>query len=47
MYAPDERYGWSHPRSRHFGAACVDALLAVVAELRDETRPQDGRGGRI
>lgn len=34
MYAPDERHGWSHPRSRHFGVACLDALLAVAGELR-------------
>ena len=33
-YAPDERYGWSHPRSRRFGAACLDALYAVVGDLR-------------
>ena len=33
-YAPDERYGWSHPRSRHFGRACLDALHAVVKDLR-------------
>ena len=32
--APDARYGWSHPRSRHFGAACLDALQAIVKDLR-------------
>ena len=34
MFAPDIRYGWSASRSRLFGAACLDALLAVVADLR-------------
>ncbi len=34
MFAPDNRYGWSTRRSRLFGAACLDALLAVVADLR-------------
>jgi murein tripeptide amidase MpaA len=33
-YAPDERCGWSHPRSRRFGAACLNALLEVARDLR-------------
>ncbi len=33
-FAPDARRGWSHPRSRHFGAACLDALFAVMGDLR-------------
>ena len=34
IYAPNERHGWSPPRSRHFGAACLNALLAVAGDLR-------------
>jgi murein tripeptide amidase MpaA len=31
---PDERHGWSPARCRRFGAAALDALHAVVGELR-------------
>jgi murein tripeptide amidase MpaA len=31
---PDERHGWSPARCRHFGAATLDALHAVIGELR-------------
>jgi murein tripeptide amidase MpaA len=34
MFAPDPRLGWSPRRSRLFGAACLEALLAVVDDLR-------------
>jgi murein tripeptide amidase MpaA len=34
IFAPDDRYGWTAHRSRLFGAACLDALLAVVGALR-------------
>jgi hypothetical protein len=33
MFAPDPRLGWSPRRSRLFGAACLEALLAVVEDL--------------
>jgi hypothetical protein len=33
--APDPRYGWSPDRCRRLGAAGLDALWAVVADLRD------------
>lgn len=33
--APDARYGWSADRCRRFGAAGLDALYAVVGDLRD------------
>jgi murein tripeptide amidase MpaA len=33
--APDPRYGWSAGRCRHLGGACLDALHAVIDELRD------------
>ena len=32
--APDSRTGWSPRRSALFGAACLDALAAIVDELR-------------
>lgn len=32
--APDERVGWSPDRCRRQGAGCLDALYAVVGELR-------------
>ena len=35
VFAPDARYGWTAHRSRLFGAACLDALLAVVDDLRN------------
>lgn len=31
---PDAEYGWSPERSRKLGAACLDAMLAVVDQLR-------------
>jgi murein tripeptide amidase MpaA len=31
---PDERHGWSPARCRRFGAAALDALHAVLGELR-------------
>lgn len=31
--APDARYGWSPDRCRRLGAACLDALYAVVDDL--------------
>ncbi len=31
---PDELYGWSPERSRHLGRACMDALHAVLPELK-------------
>ncbi|MEK9662614.1 MAG: carboxypeptidase family protein, partial [Alphaproteobacteria bacterium] len=31
---PDERHGWSPARCRRFGAAALDALYAVIADLR-------------
>lgn len=33
--APDARYGWSPERCRRFGAAGLDALHAVIDDLRD------------
>jgi len=33
--APDLRYGWSPDRCRLFGGACLDALHAVIDDLRD------------
>lgn len=33
--APDSRVGWSPDRCRRLGAACLDALHAVVDDLRD------------
>jgi murein tripeptide amidase MpaA len=33
-YLPDELYGWSPERSRHLGRACMDALHAILPELR-------------
>jgi murein tripeptide amidase MpaA len=33
-FAPNTRHGWSARRSRLFGAACLDALLMVVGDLR-------------
>ena len=30
---PDEDYGWSPDRSRLLGAACLDALHAIVDQL--------------
>jgi murein tripeptide amidase MpaA len=32
--APDERFGWSPDRSRNLGAACLDALWAILGNLR-------------
>jgi hypothetical protein len=31
---PDARHGWSPARCRRFGAAAVDALHAVLDDLR-------------
>jgi murein tripeptide amidase MpaA len=33
--APDERVGWSPERCSHLGGACLDALYAVLDDLRD------------
>ena len=33
--APDARHGWSPDRCRRLGGACLDALYAVVGDLRD------------
>jgi murein tripeptide amidase MpaA len=33
--APDARNGWSPARCRRLGGACLDALYAVVGDLRD------------
>lgn len=32
--APDARFGWSPDRCRHLGGACLDALYAVLGDLR-------------
>ena len=31
---PDEVYGWSPQRSKHLAYACLDALHAILPELR-------------
>jgi murein tripeptide amidase MpaA len=31
---PDEVYGWSPQRSKHLAYACLDALHAVLPELK-------------
>ncbi|MEM6411536.1 MAG: hypothetical protein AAF683_08365, partial [Pseudomonadota bacterium] len=31
---PDDNFGWSPERSRHLGAANLDAMLAVIDQLR-------------
>ncbi len=33
-YLPDQLYGWSPERSRHLGRACMDALHAILPELK-------------
>jgi murein tripeptide amidase MpaA len=35
---PDPRFGWSPERSAHLGRACLDALHAIVDELRARKR---------
>jgi len=32
---PDEIYGWSPERSKYLAGACLDALHAILPELRD------------
>ena len=34
FHLPDELYGWSPERSRYLGRACMDALHAVLPELK-------------
>jgi murein tripeptide amidase MpaA len=35
---PDELYGWSPERSRHLGRACMDALHAILPELKAKAK---------
>jgi murein tripeptide amidase MpaA len=34
VFAPDPQYGWSQQRSARFGEACLDAVMAVIDDLR-------------
>lgn len=34
---PDELYGWSPDRSKYLAASCLDALHAILPELREST----------
>jgi hypothetical protein len=38
VYLPDPVYGWSPQRCKYLAEACLDALLAVVPELKAERR---------
>ena len=44
---PDEVYGWSPQRSKYLAYACLDALHAILPELkaakRDAPKPREGR----
>jgi murein tripeptide amidase MpaA len=33
--APDPNHGWSPDRCRRLGGACLDALYAVIGDLRE------------
>ena len=45
---PDEVYGWSPQRSKYLAYACLDALHAILPELRRRRRSASGetREGR-
>ena len=32
--SPDEQFGWSPNRCRKLGASCLDAIYAVLGDLR-------------
>jgi murein tripeptide amidase MpaA len=38
---PDEVYGWSPQRSKFLAFACLDALHAVLPELKKTTAERD------
>ena len=43
---PDPVYGWSPQRSKYLAAACLDALHAIVPELKAKVEPPSGRARR-
>jgi len=40
---PDEIYGWSPERSKYLAGACLDALHAILPELRDYAATRVGK----
>jgi cation transport regulator ChaB len=38
---PDEVYGWSPQRSKFLASACLDALHAILPELKAATKERD------
>ena len=43
---PDEVYGWSPQRSKHLAYACLDALHAILPELKKAKAERDRRSAR-